>query len=137
VVDKDVVHVSRVIQDGVWIRVSAGASSFRREERLEELLEHARRHVEQLRQEVDSPEHAALSARQRAARKHAAAEKQQRLEQAIAQLPELQQKQAEAARHAGRGKRGEQTRARHIRVSPPMPKRGFERPDAAPGRGVD
>ena len=116
-VDKEVVQVSRVSQDGVRVRVSAGASSFRREERLEQLLEQARRHVEQLRQQVDSPEHAALSARQRAARKRAGAEKQQRLEQAMAQLPELKQKQAEAARRAGSGKRGQQIRARQPRVS--------------------
>jgi len=60
-VDKDVVRVSRVSQDGVRVRVSAGASSFRCEERLE---------------------------------------------QAIRQLPELKQKQAEAARRAGHGQRG-------------------------------
>ena len=35
-VDKDVVKVSRVSQDGVRVRVSAGASSFRREERLQD-----------------------------------------------------------------------------------------------------
>ena len=99
------------------VRVGAGASSFRREERLEQLLQEARQHVEQLRDQVDSPEHAALSARQRAARKRAAAEKQQRLEQAIAQLPELKQKQAEAARRAGHGKHGEQIRERQPRVS--------------------
>lgn len=116
-VDKDVVHVSRVSQDGVRVRVGAGASSFRREERLEKLLQEARQHVDQLRRQVDSPEHAALSARQRAARKRAAAEKQQRLEEAIAQLPELKQKQAEATRHAGHGKRGQQIRERQPRVS--------------------
>src|SRR5215471_20545479 len=33
-VDKDVVKVSRISQDGVRVRVSAGASSFRREQRL-------------------------------------------------------------------------------------------------------
>jgi transposase len=115
-VDKDVVHVSRVSQDGVRVRVGAGASSFRRQERLEQMLQQARQHVEQLRAQVDSPEHAALSARQLSARKRAAAEKQQRLEQAIAQLPELKQKQAEAARRAGHGKRGEQIRARQPRV---------------------
>ena len=109
--------MSRVSQDGVRVRVGAGASSFRREERLEQLLQEARQHVEQLRDQVDSPEHAALSARQRAARKRAAAEKQQRLEQAIAQLPELKQKQAEAARRAGHGKHGEQIRERQPRVS--------------------
>jgi hypothetical protein len=66
---------------------------------------------------VDSPEHARLSARQRAARRRAAEEKQQRLEQAMAQLPELKQKQDEAARRAGHGQRGEQIRARQPRVS--------------------
>jgi transposase len=116
-VDKDVVRVSRVSQDGVRVRVGAGAGSFRREERLEKLLDEAREHVAELRAQVDSPEYQALSARQRAARKRAAAERQQRLEQAVAQLPELKRKQAEAARQAGRGKRGEQIRERQPRVS--------------------
>jgi transposase/flagellar biosynthesis/type III secretory pathway chaperone len=116
-VDKDVVHVSRVSQDGVRVRMGAGASSFRRQQRLGQLLEQARQHVEQLRNQVDSPEHAALSARQRAARKRAVVEKLERLEQAIAQLPELKRKQAEAARQAGHGKRGEQIRKRQPRVS--------------------
>jgi transposase len=116
-VDKDIVQVNRVSQDGVRVRVGAGASSFRREERLEQLLQQARQHVDQLRDQVDSPEHAALSARQRAARKQAAAEKLKRLEEAIAQLPELKHKQAEAARRAGCGKRGEQIRNRQPRVS--------------------
>jgi len=116
-VDKEVVRVSRVSQDGVRVRVSAGASSFRREERLEKLLVEARQHVEELRQQVDSPEYASRTAGQRAARKRAAADQQQRLEQAIAQLPELKQKQAEAARRAGHGKRGAQIRERQPRVS--------------------
>jgi hypothetical protein len=70
-----------------------------------------------LRQQVNSPEHAALSARQRAARKRAAAEKVKRLEQAIAQLPELKQKHAQSERRAGAGKQGEKVRQRHPRVS--------------------
>jgi transposase len=116
-VDKEVVQVSRVSQDGVRVRVSAGASSFRREERLQELLTKARQHVEELRRQVDSPQHAALSARQRAARKRAAEEKQRRLEEAIAQLPELKQKQAEAERRAGQGQQGQKVREREPRVS--------------------
>jgi ribosomal protein L16 Arg81 hydroxylase len=100
-VDKELVSVSRVSQDGVRVRVSAGASSFRREERLQKLLAESKQHVEELRRQLESPESsAALSARQRAARQRAAKEKQQRLEQAIAQLPELKQKQAEAAQKA-------------------------------------
>jgi transposase len=116
-VDKDVVAVRRVSQDGVRVRVSAGAGSFRREERLQKLLEEAKRHVEELRQQVDSPEYAALSARRKAARQRAAKERQQRVEQAIAQLPELKQKQAEAAKRAGNGERGQQIREKQPRVS--------------------
>ena len=116
-VDKEVVPVSRVSQDGVRVRVSAGASSFRREERLQELLEKAQEQVAELRRQVDAPEYAAQSARQKAVRQRVAQEKEKRLEQAIAQLPELKQKQAEAAQRAGQGQRGQQIRERQPRVS--------------------
>jgi transposase len=117
-VDKKLVRVSRISQDGVRIRVSAGSNSFRREERLEFLLTQAREHVLELRKQLESPaQSAAVTARQRAARTRAAASRQQRLEQAIAQLPELKKKQAEAAQRAGKGKCGDQIRARQPRVS--------------------
>jgi transposase len=116
-VDKGLVSVSRVSQDGVRVRVSAGASSFRREERLEDLLRQARQHVDQLRSEVDGPAQAGVSARQKAMRKRAAEEKLERLQQAVAQLPELKQRQAEAERRAGQGERGKQVQARQPRVS--------------------
>jgi transposase len=65
-VDKDVVRVSRVSQDGVRVRVSAGRGSFRRREHLEKLLAEARQHVEQVRQQMESPAlSASVSARQR------------------------------------------------------------------------
>jgi len=116
-VDKEVVSVSRVSQDGVRVRVSAGASSFRREERLQELLHQAQEHVVELRRQVDSPEYGSLTARQKGARKRAAEEKQKRLEQAIEQLPELKQKQAEAEKRAGQGVHGQKVRQRQPRVS--------------------
>ena len=117
-VDKELVSVSRVSQDGVRVRVSAGAGSFRREERLQKLLEDSKQHVEELRRQLECPEYsAALSTRQRAARQRAAQEKQQRLEQAIAQLPELKLRQAQAAQKAGRGKRGQKIRDKEPRVS--------------------
>lgn len=116
-VEQKVVKVSRVSQDGVRVRVSAGAGSFRREERLQELLEKAKQHVEELRRQVDSPEYAALCARQKAARQRAAEEKQQRLQQAIAQLPELKRKQEEAEKRAGQGAFGNKVRQRQPRVS--------------------
>jgi len=116
-VDKDVVKVSRISQDGVRVRVSAGASSFRREERLRELLRQSQEHVQQLRQQVDDGVTAQLSARQKGARKKAAEEKLARMEQAVSQLPELKQKQAEAEQKAGNGKQGEKVRKREPRVS--------------------
>jgi transposase len=116
-VDKGVVAVSRVSQDGVRVRVSAGADSFRREERLQDLLRKAAEHVAELRRQVDGPEQAGQTARQRAARRRAAEDRLQRLEQAVAQLPELQRRQAEAERRAGAGKQGQKVRARQPRVS--------------------
>jgi transposase len=117
-VDKKLVRVSRISQDGVRVRVSAGSNSFRREERLQELLEQARQQVLELRKQLESPAlSAAVTARQKAARQRAAESRQHRLEEAIAQLPELKQKQAEAAQRAGEGKCGEKIRARQPRVS--------------------
>ena len=117
-VDKDLVRVSRISQDGVRVRVSAGSNSFRRQERLQQLLEQARQQVLELRKQLESPaQSAAVTVRQKAARRRAAESRQQRLEQAIAQLPELKQKQAEAAQRAGKGKCGDQIRAREPRVS--------------------
>src|ERR1700728_1085049 len=117
-VDKDLVRVSRISQDGVRVRVSAGSNSFRREERLQQLLVQARQQVLELRKQLESPaQSATLTARQKAARQRAAESRQQRLEQAMAQLPELKQKQAEAAQRAGKGKCGDQIRAKQPRVS--------------------
>jgi len=117
-VDKDVVKVSRVSQDGVRVRISAGKGSFRRRERLEKLLVEARQHVEQVRQQMESPAlSATLSPHQRAARKRAAQEREQRLEQAIAQLPELERRQAARSRKVGKGPAGKKVRERQPRVS--------------------
>lgn len=117
-VDKGVVKVSRISQDGVRVRVGAGASSFRREERLAKLLAEAQQHVKELREELDSPGvRAKLTARQRAARQRAAREKQKRVEEAIAQLPELKRRQEEAAQRAGEGESGKKIREKQPRAS--------------------
>ena len=117
-VEKELVSVSRVSQDGVRVRVSAGSASFRREERLRELLEKATAHVKELREQLENPEYSAgLSAKQKAARRRAANERQKRIEQAIAQLPELKEKQEQAANRAGQGKSGQKIRDKQPRVS--------------------
>ena len=116
-VDKGVVKVRRISQDGVRIRVGAGASSLRGEERLQQLLGEAQQHVQELRRQGEGPEAAALTARQRAARERAAREQQQRLEEAIAQLPEVKKRHEEAVKRAGRGRQGKKARKREPRVS--------------------
>ena len=117
-VEQEVVKVSRISQDGVRVRVGAGASSYRREERLQQLLAEAQAHVQALREQLEHPEQlAGLSTRQKAARQRAAAERQQRLEQALAQIPELKEKQEQAAQRAGQGKSGQKIRAKEPRVS--------------------
>ena len=117
-VEQGLVKVSRISQDGVRERVSAGAGSFRREERLRQLLAESGQHVRELRQEMERPaQMAGATARQRAGQRRAAEEKQQRVEQALAQLPELQRQQEQAAQRAGQGKCGQRIREKELRVS--------------------
>jgi len=92
-VEKDLVKVWRISQDGTKVRAFVGTSSFRRRDRLKKLYQQAQSHVEALKRQLDDPALSAeLSARQRAARQRAAADREQRLEQALAQLPGLEQK---------------------------------------------
>jgi len=94
-VDQGVIQVKRIGQDGTRVRACAGASSFRRGARLGLLLEQAKAHVAELRTLLDDPQRSAgLSARKRAARVRAARERHARVERAIAQLPELEARQA-------------------------------------------
>jgi len=88
------VKVYRISQDGLRVRACAGAASFRRGSTLQQLLEAAKKHVAELKTLLEDPERSAgLSARKKAARQRAARERQTRIEQAIAALPKLQQKQ--------------------------------------------
>jgi transposase len=82
------VTLERVAQDGMRIRASAGAASFRRAETLEQCLEEARAQVAALKQQVEE-DPGARTRRQQAARERAARERQERIEQALARLPEL------------------------------------------------
>jgi transposase len=83
-----VVKLKRVAQDGMRVRASAGAGSFRREEKLKGYLDAARQQVDTLkRQVVDDPGEA--SRRKQAAKARAAREREERIEKALARLPEL------------------------------------------------
>lgn len=98
-----VVRLRQVAQDGMRVRASAGAGSFRRKEKLEGYLEAARGQVARLKAELEADPAQAERARQ-AARLRAAAEREARLQKALSRLPEIeaikqrQGKQAEEAR---------------------------------------
>ena len=101
--EKKLISVQRISQDGTRLRACAGSSSFRRKDRLNLLLEQAKEHVAELRKLLDNPEQsAALSAAKRAAQQRAARQRQERIEQAIAQLPQLEAKQAKLAKRVSK-----------------------------------
>jgi transposase len=95
------VRLQRVAQDGLRVRASAGASSFRRRPRLEQCLEEAKQQVERLRRELEEdPE--ATKRRQVAARQRAAEDRHRRVDAALAQLPQVEAKKAAAEREQAR-----------------------------------
>ncbi len=95
------VTLKRVAQDGMRVRASAGASSFRREKTLEDCLTEAEEQVQTLRKELeDDP--AAANKRQQAARERAARERQQRIQQALDQLEEVRSKKSAKDRDQAR-----------------------------------
>jgi transposase len=84
--DKRVVTLNRLTQDGTKIRASAGVRSFRRRERLEACRQMARQQVERTRAQMDG----AGPARDAAAQARAAADKLARVDAALAQLPAVE-----------------------------------------------
>jgi transposase len=84
-------HVSmeRVAQDGVRVRASAGAASFRRRDALVEALVDAEAQVTALRAELDD-DPGATSRRVAAARERAARQRAERVRAALAALPALE-----------------------------------------------
>jgi transposase len=87
--DQGLVTLNTVAQDGVRVRASAGADTFRRKPTLTEHVAEARAHLAALRAQ-DGESAMAVTARQRAARDRAARERVERLEAALAQMPALE-----------------------------------------------
>lgn len=95
---EELVDLASLSQDGVRIRASAGASSFRRLETLKHLLDEVRVRIVQLEQEIDTdPE--ASTRRQRAARERVLREREERIAKALGALQELEAAQAATADH--------------------------------------
>lgn len=87
---QDLVKLERVAQDGMRVRASAGAASFRRRSTLERCLEEAKAQVEALKREIEADPDAS-NQRRRAARERAAVERQQRVAQALEQLAHVEE----------------------------------------------
>jgi transposase len=95
-VNKGLVELDRVAQDGMRVRASAGAASFRRRSTLEGYLEQARAQVQALKSELDADPDAGNRRRQ-AARERAAEERQKRLAQALEQWAEVEKQKNKKA----------------------------------------
>ena len=98
-----IADLKRAAQDGVRVRASAGAASFRRESTLNECLGEAKRHVEELRREVEA-DPAAPRRRERAAKARAAEERVKRIEEALRNLPKLEEPPTKPSKGASNSK---------------------------------
>ena len=87
------VDLNRIAEDGMRVRASAGASSYRRRPTLEQCLEDARKQVESLRRELEASP-GSSTPRERAARERAARERQERVERALAKSEALRAKKS-------------------------------------------
>lgn len=94
--ERGLASLSRVAQDGVRVRADAAASSFHREKTLREHLAEAQEQVQVLKRQVDE-DGGAVSRRSEAARQRGAADRVERLEQALKELKQLQTAKAERA----------------------------------------
>jgi transposase len=91
-IDRGIVPLETIAQDGMRVRASAGSSSFRRKPTLERLQQEAQGHVDRLKQEAESEnDRLAGDARRKAAAERAARERQERLDEALRQHEQLSQ----------------------------------------------
>ena len=97
---EELVDLEEVAQDGMRVRASAGSKTFRRGATLEECLKQAKEHVAALNATADESGSKA-TARQQAARKRAACERQERIERAIAAQQQLAARRAATAAEKG------------------------------------
>ena len=103
-VSEGLVELRRVAQDGMKVRASAGASSFRTRAGLNKLQKMAREQVERLAKEIEDDPGAAAK-RDQAAKKKAADDRAKRIERALAEMAE-----AERRKRSNNGKKKKEAR---------------------------
>jgi hypothetical protein len=87
--ERKLITLQRVAQDGLRVRASAGSGSFRRKKKLRAYLKEARAQVEAVKQLAADP---ALNAREKAARARAAREREERVTAALGALKAVEAK---------------------------------------------
>jgi transposase len=124
----NVINLDEVVQDGLRVRASAGAGSFRRQKKLYKELRKAKRLVERLREENDDDPDAS-NRRIRAARERAAREREAQVQAALAQLAEIEAHRARKGR-ANRNNKKKGTKPSEPRASTTDPQaRVMKMPD--------
>jgi transposase len=104
------VNLETLAQDGVRVRASAGAGSFRRARTLDRHLAQAEAVVEDLKREVDARSDAS-NQRIEAAKERAARERHARVKAAQTALAEIKQQRKEREEKRGNGKKPKEPRA--------------------------
>jgi transposase len=98
---QDWVNLNRVAQDGLRVRASAGAASFRRRPTLEQCLQEAQSQVQRLREEVATDPGVATRQQQKA-RERAAREREERIRKARERRPKMEAKKKADAKEKAR-----------------------------------
>jgi transposase len=120
------VDLDRVAQDGMRVRASAGAASFRRRETLAKLLQEAQAELQRLEQPGDQPpaqEPPHPSLQQRAARRRHAKERVERIQRALARMPAMEAKKQKAKKKKPKkrdGKKGAKDQAARVSTTDPQ-----------------
>lgn len=94
------VELKRVGHDGMRVRADAGSGSFRRRATLEQCLDEARTHLDELRREAED-DSSAEDRRVRAARERAARERAERLQRAVEEREQLAAQQERREKGTG------------------------------------
>jgi transposase len=109
------ITLDEVVQDGLRVRASAGAASFRRKKKLHKEMKKAKRLVEYLKQENEDDADAS-NRRIRAARERAACEREQRVQAALSELAQIEAHRARRGRE-NRCNKKKGTKVREPRAS--------------------
>lgn len=129
--DRRLVTLNVVSQDGMRVRASAKASSMRRRERLQQLLEQARAQVQALKTELHE-DAGASTRRKQAARERAAREREERLAQALATMQKIERQGQGNKPKRKSPKKPEQTKDKDDPPGPPAKPQAEREPRVSP-----